>query len=250
VTTAQHQQPDPDTDPARDFFPDLSASSRRAYQDFLRADGFIDFYRRATPIDALENSRIGSRPARRSGKKGHSISDLRAIPWVFSWTQARFYLPGWFGVGSALEALKSSAPDRFKAFKESIPRSPFTSYTLTNVETNLASANPELMRAYAELVEDTAVREKFMGLIRDEFNRTRDLLAELLDGQMHERRPRMAKTLEIREAPLRVLHLQQIELLREWRGLLAAGEESRAESLYPRLLLSINAISAGLRTTG
>ena len=250
VTTAEHQQPKPETDPAHDFFPELSEISRKAYQAFLKTDGFIDFYRQATPIDALENSRIGSRPARRTGKKGHSIDDLRAIPWVFSWTQARFYLPGWFGVGSALESLKSSAPERFAAFKASIPHSPFTSYTLTNVETNLASANAELMHAYADLVTDPTLRETFITLIIDEFERTRELVTELFDGPMHERRPRMAKTLEIREAPLRILHRQQIELIREWRALVADGKESKAEALYPSLLLSINAISAGLRTTG
>jgi phosphoenolpyruvate carboxylase len=89
-----------------------------------------------------------------------------------------------------------------------------------------------------------------MATIVAEFERTRDLIAELFDGHMAERRPRMAKTLEIREAPLHVLHRQQIHLLREWRALVAAGDESKAEALFPRLLLSINAISSGLRTTG
>ena len=91
-------------DPAERFLDILSDSSQKAYQSLLKSDGFIGFYREATPIDALENARIGSRPARRTGKKSHSISDLRAIPWVFSWTQARYYLPGWFGVGTALSS--------------------------------------------------------------------------------------------------------------------------------------------------
>ena len=250
ITTASHRLPGAGPEPAKDFLPQLSKVSQKAYQDLIRSDGFIEFYRQVTPIDALENSRIGSRPARRTGNKGHSIADLRAIPWVFSWTQARFYLPGWFGVGSALQHLKDESPERFAAFKEALKQSTFLGYTLTNVETNLASANLDLMKEYSELVSDSDLCSRFMDTIVAEFERTRDLTAELFDGQMSERRPRMAKTLEIREAPLRVLHRQQIHLLREWRALIAAGKDSKADALFPKLLLSINAISSGLRTTG
>ena len=250
VTTARHRHLPPTADPCEAFLTRLGETSQAAYQNFLKADGFIEFYRQATPIDALENSRIGSRPARRTGKKGFSISDLRAIPWVFSWTQARYYLPGWFGVGSALESLKSEDPAGFAKLKEALPHSTFLSYVLTNVETNLASANLDLMRDYAALVQDPALREKFVGEIVGEFERTRSLLAELLDGEMRARRPRMAKTLEIREAPLKILHQQQIALLREWRGHLANERTENADALLPKLLLSINAIASGLRTTG
>jgi phosphoenolpyruvate carboxylase len=240
----------PVADPCESFMARLGDSSQAAYQQLLTADGFIEFYRQATVIDALENSRIGSRPARRTGKQGFSISDLRAIPWVFSWTQTRFYLPGWFGVGSGLAALKQEDPAGFAAFKQALPHSTFMSYVLTNVETNLASANLELMQGYAGLVEDVELREAFLGKIIAEFERTRSLLAELFDGEMRARRPRMAKTLEIREAPLRVLHLQQIALLRDWRSHLASGHPEAADALLPKLLLSINAIASGLRTTG
>jgi phosphoenolpyruvate carboxylase len=250
VTTAYHRHLPHQEDPCESFMARLGETSQVAYQKFLKTDGFIQFYRQATPIDALENSRIGSRPARRTGTKGFSVSDLRAIPWVFSWTQARYYLPGWFGVGSALETLKDEDPDGFAALKKALPQSTFLSYVLTNVETNLASANLDLMRDYADLVENVEIRNQFKTLIFAEFERTQDLLAELFDGEMKVRRPRMAKTLEIREAPLRVLHQQQIALLREWRGHLTKGNTSEADSLLPKLLLSINAIASGLRTTG
>ena len=250
ITTATHRHTAKVEDPAEEFLPFLADESQAAYQRLLHAEGFIHFYRQVTPIDALENSRIGSRPARRTGGKGHSIADLRAIPWVFSWTQARFYMPGWFGTGAALEKLKSTSPERFAALKAALPESTFLSYVFTNVETNLASANLDLMAGYAGLVEDKALRERFMKMIVDEFERTRDLLAELFNGPMEDRRPRMAKTLGIREAPLHVLHRQQIALLREWRQHVAGENEAEAEAIFPKLLLSINAIASGLRTTG
>jgi len=250
VTTARHRHLPATVDPAEEFMPRLASYSQEAYQQFLKADGFIEFYRQATPIDALEHSRIGSRPARRTGTKGFSISDLRAIPWVFSWTQARYYLPGWFGVGSALEKLKSEAPEDYARLKVALPKSTFLSYVLTNVETNLASANLDIIRGYADLVKDPELRNKFLTLIVNEFDRTLLSLAELFDGEMRDRRPRMAKTLEIREAPLRVLHQQQITLLKEWRDHLNNDRKTEADALLPRLLLSINAIASGLRTTG
>ncbi|MAT46016.1 MAG: phosphoenolpyruvate carboxylase, partial [Verrucomicrobiaceae bacterium] len=250
ITTAVHSRPDTRKDPAEKFMPELSEASRKAYQELLQSEGFIDFYRSVTPIDALENSCIGSRPARRTGRKGHSLDDLRAIPWVFSWTQARFYLPGWFGVGTALEAMKMKEPGHFARLKEEFRDSSFLEYTLTNVETNLASANIEVMNQYSLLVEDEDLRNRFMQIITAEFERTCDTLTELYDGDMLKRRPRMAKTLEIREAPLKVLHQQQVSLLREWRNRLKSGQDSSAEELFPRMLLSINAIAAGLRTTG
>ncbi|MFD2255844.1 phosphoenolpyruvate carboxylase [Luteolibacter algae] len=250
VNTARHRHLPELPDPAERFLDTLSASSQKAYQALLRSDGFIDFYRQATPIDALENARIGSRPARRTGKKSHSISDLRAIPWVFSWTQARYYLPGWFGVGTALAELKNSHPEDFTELKAALKESTFLAYVLTNVETNLASANLELMKAYAGLVTDHSTRSNFVKIITEEFELTERLLTELFDGSMADRRPRMAKTLSIREAPLKVLHYQQIDLLREWRGHLENDNLTAADALLPKLLLSINAIASGLRTTG
>lgn len=250
INTAKHRHTPETPDPAETFLDTLSATSQAAYQNLLHTQGFIDFYRQATPIDALENARIGSRPARRTGNKSHSISDLRAIPWVFSWTQARFYLPGWFGVGSALSQLKKSSPENFTQLRTALKSSTFLAYILTNVETNLASANLDLFQQYSSLVTDTSIREKFTTIITDEFNLTKQLLAELFEGDMASRRPRMAKTLDIREAPLKILHHQQIALLKHWRGHLEKNDQTAADSLLPKLLLSINAIASGLRTTG
>lgn len=226
----------------------LANWSRDAYRALLHAPDFMRFYRAATPIDALEHARIGSRPSRRTGQA--TLDDLRAIPWVFSWTQSRFYLPGWFGAGSALEKLRTEDPAAFESLQEQLRGSPFLRYVFTNIESSLVSANEDLMRLYAGLVPDAMVREAFLGSILAEFTRTRELLEHLFQGTFAERRPRLAYTLHIREEPLRVLHHQQVSLLREWRACVAAGETEGAEAMLPDILISINALASGLRTTG
>lgn len=225
----------------------LAKASRKAYRNLIEAPGFITFYDQATPIDALESSRIGSRPKRRSGQR--SLADLRAIPWVFSWNQCRYYLPGWFGVGSALEALEKEQPEKFKTLQKDLRNYSFLYYVLSNVETNIASAELSIMRDYAELVTDTEIRERIFGMISEEFERTREQLKKVFGASLDERRPRMGKTLLLRASALALLHEQQIETIRDWR---TAQKENpaKAEALLPRVLLSINAIASGLRTTG
>ena len=249
-TLAKHRFGAPKDDPCIPMMESLSEQSQLAYQELLNTPGFIEFYRQVTPIDALEKSRIGSRPPRRTGVKEFTIDDLRAIPWVFSWTQARFYLPGWFGVGTALDRLQKENPEHLQSLRDALADSPFLRYVLTNVETNLASANLSLMQAYGNLVEDPELRARFMHVIVKEFELTRDRLIEVFQSDMGHRRPRMEKTLGIREEPLRVLHLQQVALIQQWRKLRSEGKELEAELLFPKILLSITAISSGLRTTG
>ncbi len=226
----------------------LAGWSRDAYRALLTEPDFMHFYRAATPIDALEHARIGSRPSRRTGQA--SLDDLRAIPWVFSWTQARFYLPGWFGAGSAFEKLRVEDASGYQALRDGLKSSPFLRYVLTNIESSLVSVNVELMQLYASLVPDEAVRERFMKIILDEYQRTMSVLMDLFQGTFATRRPRLAYTLEIREEPLRVLHAQQVNLLRDWRARIHAGETEAAEGMLPDLLISVNALASGLRTTG
>ncbi|HRK16861.1 MAG TPA: phosphoenolpyruvate carboxylase, partial [Prosthecobacter sp.] len=226
----------------------LALWSRDAYRALLHAPDFMRFYRRATPIDALEHSRIGSRPSRRTGQA--TLDDLRAIPWVFSWTQSRFYLPGWFGTGAALDKLRTEDSAAWDTLAAELRRSPFLRYVLTNIESSLVSANESLMRDYAALVPDGTVRAHFLDMILAEHQRTRLMLEELFQGTFRQRRPRLAYTLEIREEPLAVLHAQQITLLREWRAHQEAGRAGDAEAMLPDLLISINALASGLRTTG
>jgi phosphoenolpyruvate carboxylase len=226
----------------------LAESSRRAYRELVEDDGFIPFHRGATPIDALEHSRIGSRPARRTGRA--TLADLRAIPWVFSWNQARYYLPGWYGVGSALEWLEREAPEDFARLQKGQREWPFLRYVFTNIESSLASTDAGVMAAYAELVEEEEIRARLLATVVRERERALAFVERLAGGASAARRPRMMKTLQLRAGALAVLHREQIALLRRWRAATASGDAAAGEALLPRLLLSINAIASGLRTTG
>jgi phosphoenolpyruvate carboxylase len=225
----------------------LASSSQQAYSKLINAEGFMTFYSQATPIDALEISSIGSRPSRRTGQR--TLADLRAIPWVFSWNQSRYYLPGWYGVGSALEALAAWKPEAISELRAQLKKSPLIYFVLTNVETNIASADKEIMRLYAALVKEPAARESILNLIITEFEKTHRMMSEVFGGSLEARRPRMLKTLNLRANALRVLHEQQIQLLSQYRAAKDAGS-TETKKLLPKVLLSINAIASGLRTTG
>ena len=239
---SKKRRDDPDED-RRPVLRRLSEESGRVYRALLQEPGFMDFYTGATPLDALERSSIGSRPARRTGAR--SLEDLRAIPWVFSWSQSRFFLPGWFGFGSGIEAL---APEEFAKTRQWARDWPFLRYVLTNIETSLSSADPTIMTAYAEMVPDAEIRERFLVRIRNEMEKTRAALVELFGSEQKARRPRLDKTIKPRNVALEPLHYRQIDLLRELR---AGPPTPKAErELTAGLLLTINAISSGLRTTG
>lgn len=245
ATTLLHDREAEDDAKLAEIFDQLASASRDAYRKLVEADGFLTFYRQATPIDALEHSRIGSRPSRRTGKP--SLADLRAIPWVFSWNQARYYVPGWYGTGSGLASLTGEQRDYLR---ENLRKRPFLHYVVTNVESSLASSDLDLMKAYAGLVEDPEVQKRIFAQIEGEWMLTHQMLQTLRGSAIDARRPRLSKTLNLRAEALRVLHGQQLRLLTRWRGLIKAGDQAAADAMLPDLLLSINAIASGLRTTG
>lgn len=225
---------------------ELSRISRNTYENLIHTDGFVSFFREATPIDAIEASRIGSRPARRTGQQ--TISDLRAIPWVFSWGQARFYLSGWYGAGSALEWLRKEQPDQFELVKEqNFVWSPLH-YIISNIATSIATADLNIMNAYAGMVEDDSLREQMMELIEDEYRRTQQMLEHIYSGPLAQQRPNIQHFLDLRQDGLKVLHHQQIGLLKQWRENSHSTEPNN--EILPKILLTVNAIANGLRTTG
>jgi phosphoenolpyruvate carboxylase len=246
ITLLQKQQAEP-LDRTGEIASELSEASRNAYRNLLNHPKFIDFFRTATPIDALELSSIGSRPSRRTGQ--HTLADLRAIPWVFSWTQSRYYLPGWFGIGTALQAMEHDE-EKQKLLLALGKSSSFLRFVLTNAETNICSASASLMQMYASLCPDDEGVSHVYSLIKEEFDLTHRSLSKVLGGDSADRRPRFTKTLQIRADGLRALHVQQVGLLRTWRQAMAAGATADADRLFADVMLSINAIASGLRTTG
>jgi phosphoenolpyruvate carboxylase len=245
ITLQQEGEAEPE-EKNRGLLARLSNVSRRTYRALLEMEGFLEFFRSVTPIEALELSSIGSRPSRRTGE--HSFADLRAIPWVFSWTQSRFYLPGWYGLGTALAEISETTA--WTRLVESGRGSPFLRFVLTNAETNIASAERSIMELYASLAPDTDSVSSIFRLIVKEFDLTRKLLPEVLGGASGDRRPRFTMTHQIRADALLALHVQQVALLRRWRLARDAEDQATSDLLFSDLLVSINAIASGLRTTG
>jgi len=228
---------------------ELSRDSRAAYRQLLETDGFIPFFEQATPLDAIEASRIGSRPARRTGKR--TINDLRAIPWVFAWNQSRFILPGWYGLGSALLGLRDRDPTAFErvvvAKREETRWAPLH-YLISNAATAHMTSDTDIMARYAGLVEDDGVRDRLLGMITAERDRTAEALEAIYGGPLPNRRSRIHRMLQLRNEALVPLHDHQIDLLKRWRAARANGGD--AEAVLPQLLLTVNAIASGLGATG
>lgn len=225
----------------------LAARGRAAYSDLLSHAGFVTFFRQATPVDALEESRIGSRPARRTGQA--TLADLRAIPWVFSWSQSRFYLSGWYGVGSALAELQRADPAAFSTLGQHLIGWAPLHYILSNAATSVAIADPEVMSWYADLVTDADLRTALLARVLAEYEQTCAMLEAVYGGPLVDRRPNVHAMAQVRAPALRALHRRQVALLRQWRSRKAQGDPAAGE-LLPQLLLTINAIAGGLGSTG
>lgn len=243
------------SDPAElvEMMDGLAERSRNAYRALLETEGFVEFFGQATPLDAIEASRIGSRPARRSGKR--TIGDLRAIPWVFAWNQARFVIPGWYGLGTALRALHDKEPEQFEAVvaakAETAARWAPLHYLISNAATALMTSSPEIMNRYAELVEDRLLGERLMQMILAEQRTTREMLEAIYGGPLDKMRASLQPVIDRRHQALAPLHTHQIRLLRQWRAAQAAGEcGDSVDDLQLQLLLLVNAIASGLGATG
>jgi phosphoenolpyruvate carboxylase len=203
----------------------------------------LTYFEEATPVQEFEHARLGSRPARRSQTRG--LEDLRAIPWVFGWMQSRHVLPGWFGVGYALEQFIDGDMDKEHSLRTMTEKFPFFSDLITNVEIGMAKADLTIARHYAELVQEPRIRESVFAMIRDEYERTRRMILRLTgQKELLSRNPVLARSIRLRNPYVDPMSMIQVELLRRKRQ----GEES--EELNYALAATINGIAAGLRNTG
>lgn len=204
----------------------------------------LEYFEQATPVNELENARMGSRPARRS--ESRRLQDLRAIPWVFGWMQSRHAVPAWFGVGYAFERFAAKGPEQEKQLKEMMRSFVLFSDLVRNVEIAMAKADLTIARLYANmLVGDAGLRERVFTMLAEEFERTRRMLLmitgqkELLEGNSV-----LSQSIRLRNPYVDPISLIQVELLRRKR----AGTNTE-ESNYA-LGATINGIAAGLHNTG
>ncbi len=246
--TLRHLQKPKENHILEPILDNLAQYSRKHYEKLITAECFIQFFSEATPIDVIESSRIGSRPARRTGQR--TLADLRAIPWVFSWSQARFYLSGWYGVGSTLKYLQDSDPETFELLKRETSVFQPLRYIITNVASSILLADPIWIKQYSSLVQDVNLREVISKIVLDEYELTKKMLETIYEQSLEERRPRTARMMELRKSKLDALHTIQIEQISTWRDLKQNFQTEQADRMLPELLLVVNAIASGLRTTG
>lgn len=217
----------------------LSGTAFTAYRDLVYGtEGFRSFFRQMTPIAEIAGLKIGSRPASR--KKSDAIEDLRAIPWVFSWAQARVMLPGWYGVGQALASFKDRG-----LLREMATGWPLFASTLANLEMVLAKSDMGVAARYAELVEDRDLADAIFPRIREGWQQTHDQLLEITrQTRLLEKHPALETSIRLRLPYIEPLNLLQVELLKRHR----AGETD--PKIEQGILLSINAIATALRNSG
>jgi phosphoenolpyruvate carboxylase len=224
-----------------DMMETIAEASRRQYRKLVyEAPEFYEYFRLATPIDLIERMRIGSRPSSR--RSGSGVRDLRAIPWVFAWTQNRLILPGWYGLGSGLDA----AADQFSdaAFRRMFGEWYFMRALTADAEMVLAKADLGIAEIYSKLAG--SLHEQFFPTIAREFELTRKLLLKysdheaLLDGDVT-----LQRSIMLRNPYVDPMSMMQVDLLQQWRESNYQGEE-----LFDALLATVNGIAQGLQNTG
>ena len=218
---------------------EISRNAFGLYRDLVyHTEGFKTFFRQMTPLLEIAELKIGSRPASRT--KSDRIEDLRAIPWVFSWAQARVMLPGWYGAGQALSAFGD--PGLLREMAQSWP---FFRATLDNMEMVLAKSDMAIAQRYASLVVDRDMADSLFGRIRDAWQATHDCLLSITgQTRLLERNPALDASIRLRLPYIEPLNLLQVELLKRYRG----GETDLR--VREGIQLSINAVATALRNSG
>jgi phosphoenolpyruvate carboxylase len=222
---------------------ELSLISYQFYGKHIQNDpGVVTYFEQSTPVGELEQAKIGSRPSRRSASR--QLADLRAIPWVFGWTQSRLLVPAWFGVGYAF-AQVIDRPGQLDLLRTMAREFPLFIDLLRNVELALGKVDLATARLYSSLVEDGALRERIYDLFEAEFHRTvRALLAVTSQAELLQDNPVLARSIKLRNPYVDPMHLIQIDMLRRKR----AGEDT--PEVNRAIAATISGIAAGLRNTG
>ena len=230
-------------DPDAKLMQDLSDVSFKYYRELITHPDFIDYFLQTSPIQEIATLNLGSRPASR--KTLARIQDLRAIPWVFSWMQNRLMLPAWYGFGSAVETLCEGNPDTLAALREHAQSNPFFQAMLSNMEQVMAKTDITLAENYAGLSESPDKAKVIFGMIKEEYQRSRKALLDLLQTEELLRDNRsLARSLALRIPYLNALNGLQVAMLKRLRK-----EPDNPHALL-MVHLTINGVAQGLRNTG
>ena len=223
---------------------EISQDAFRFYREKIAENAeVLEYFEQATPVNELEQARIGSRPARRT--QSRRLEDLRAIPWVFGWMQSRHALPAWFGVGYALERFSVAQNRNGELLQEMMRGFPVFSSLVRNVEIAMAKADMAIARFYADLVRDTGIRDRVYAMLQQEFERTRRAILEVTaQSDLLENNPMLFRSIRLRNPYVDPMSLIQVDLLRRKRS----GEKCAA--LDYAIGATMNGIAAGLHNTG
>ncbi|WP_225334178.1 phosphoenolpyruvate carboxylase [Halomicrobium urmianum] len=214
-----------------------SEAAREEYVDLLETDGFVEYFEQATPITVIENLNMGSRPASRS--EDRSVDDLRAIPWVFSWTQARCIVPGWYSIATGIQAYLDDGGD-VETLQEMYEEWPFFRTKLDNASLALARTDMEIAEKYADLADED-LRERIFPRVREEYEETVDLVKEITGRDSLLRRDWLEENLERRNPYVDPLNLLQVSLL---------DQSHLTETERRTLRLTVQGVAAGMKNTG
>lgn len=223
---------------------DLAERSRRAYRSLVYEDpDFLTYFAEATPIAEITRLNVASRPAARG--QPDRVERLRAIPWVFSWTQTRANLPGWYGLGSALDGFARTSPSAMAELRAMYAEWPFFRSVVDNAQISLGTADLDVARLYAELVADEGARERVYRRIREEFDLTvRRVLEVTGQRELLDNSPVLQRSVRLRNPYVDPMNYLQVRLLRERR---ARPEDPEVAELVHH---TVNGVAAGLQTTG
>lgn len=228
----------------------MSGAAKSCYRRMVyETPGFVEYWQAVTPIEEIKRMRIGSRPsARRPGSE--EVAKIRAIPWVFSWMQSRYNLPGWFGLGTGLNLGLESHEGGLNLLREMHEKWPFFRVLLENTELSLSKADIGIAAVYDRLSPERELARQIFSEIRAEYNRSVDaVLAIKSQSSLMEKEPVIQRSIKMRNPYVDPLNMIQVELLKRLRALPdAEGQEAR--ELREVIVLTINGIAAGLRNTG
>ncbi|MDD9267061.1 phosphoenolpyruvate carboxylase [Paenibacillus sp. GCM10023248] len=226
----------------------ISEQAQTKYQDLIfRDEDFLTFFKESTPLPEIGELNIGSRPSKR--KNSDRFEDLRAIPWVFSWTQTRYLLPAWYAAGTGLQSFYQGNSANLATLKEMYEEWSFFRTMIDNLQMALAKADLQIAKEYGNLVKESQIAERIFNLIREEYELTSSIILQITGQQeILDNVPVIQESIRLRNPYVDPLSYMQVELLTELRALRENNEDDAI--LLREVLLTINGIAAGLRNTG